>query len=51
MNGGCTLETYHDHRIAMSAYIAGLISDSPIEINEFHWVNISFPSLLIYLID
>jgi len=43
LKGGCTLETYHDHRIAMSAYIAGLISDSPIEINEFHWVNISFP--------
>lgn len=43
LKGGCTLETHHDHRIAMSAYIAGLISDSPIEINEFHWVNISFP--------
>lgn len=43
LKGGCTLETYHDHRIAMSAYIAGLIADSPIEINEFHWVNISFP--------
>ena len=43
LKGGCTLETYHDHRIAMSGYIAGLISDSPLEINEFHWVNISFP--------
>jgi 3-phosphoshikimate 1-carboxyvinyltransferase len=43
LKGGCTLETYHDHRIAMSTYIAGLISDNPIEINEFHWVNISFP--------
>ena len=43
LKGGCTLETYHDHRIAMSGYIAGLIADSPIEINEFHWVNISFP--------
>ncbi|MEI8390060.1 MAG: 3-phosphoshikimate 1-carboxyvinyltransferase [bacterium] len=43
LKGGCILETYHDHRIAMSAYIAGLIADSPIEINEFHWVNISFP--------
>lgn len=43
LKGGCTLETYHDHRIAMSDYIAGLISEKPIEINEFHWVNISFP--------
>jgi len=43
LKGECTLETYHDHRIAMSAYIAGLISDKPLEINEFQWVNISFP--------
>ncbi len=43
LKGKCTLETYHDHRIAMSAYIAGLIADKPIKINEFHWVNISFP--------
>lgn len=43
LKGECVLETYHDHRIAMSAYIAGLIADNPIEINEFDWVNISFP--------
>ncbi len=43
LKGGCVLETWHDHRIAMSAYVAGLIADSPVEINEFHWVNISFP--------
>jgi len=27
----------------MSGYIAGLIADNPIQINEFDWVNISFP--------
>lgn len=43
LKGGCTLETYGDHRIAMSAYIAGLISDKPLEINGFRHVNISFP--------
>jgi 3-phosphoshikimate 1-carboxyvinyltransferase len=43
LKGGSVVETYHDHRIAMSAYIAGLISDKPVEINEFHWTNISFP--------
>lgn len=43
LKGNCTLETYHDHRIAMAGYVAGLIADSPIEINEFDWVNISFP--------
>jgi len=43
LKGDCVLETYHDHRIAMSAYIAGLIADKSLEINEFQWVNISFP--------
>ena len=46
LKGNCTLECYHDHRIAMSAYIAGMISDSPIKINEFNWVNISFPEFV-----
>lgn len=43
LRGNCVLETYHDHRIAMCNYIAGLISLKPVNINEFHWVNISFP--------
>ncbi len=43
LKGGCTVETYHDHRLAMSLYTAGLICQEPIEINGFEWVNISFP--------
>lgn len=43
LKGGTTLECYHDHRLAMTGYVAGLICDSPIEINEFNWVDISFP--------
>ena len=39
-------ETYHDHRIAMSEYVAGLICNKPIQINQFEWVNISFPQFL-----
>jgi 5-enolpyruvylshikimate-3-phosphate synthase len=27
----------------MSGYVAGMVADSPININEFNWVNISFP--------
>lgn len=46
LNGDCEIECYHDHRIAMSAYIAGLICKKPIKINEFQWVNISFPEFL-----
>ena len=44
--GDCEIECYHDHRIAMSAYIAGLICKKPIKINEFQWVDISFPEFL-----
>lgn len=46
LNGDCEIECYHDHRIAMSAYVAGLICKKPIKINEFQWVNISFPEFL-----
>ncbi len=37
------LESYHDHRLAMSFYIAGLICQKDIYINDFEWTNISFP--------
>ena len=50
--GDCEIETYHDHRLAMSMYVAGLISERPIKINEFQWVDISFPefeNLMSYL--
>lgn len=43
LKGDCEIETYHDHRLAMSMYIAGLISEKPIKINDFQWVDISFP--------
>lgn len=46
LEGGCEINCYHDHRIAMSAYITGLICKKPIKINEFQWVNISFPEFL-----
>lgn len=46
LNGGCEIECYHDHRIAMSTYVAGLICKKPITINEFQWVDISFPEFL-----
>lgn len=43
LQGGAQVETYHDHRLAMSLYVAGLICEKPIQINGFEWVNISFP--------
>lgn len=46
LKGGCEIECYNDHRIAMSCYVAGLVCKKPIKINEFQWVNISFPEFL-----
>lgn len=43
LKGGCEIKTYHDHRLAMSLYVAGLICNKSIVINNFEWVNISFP--------
>lgn len=41
--GDMELDTYHDHRLAMTYYIAGLLCNKEICINNFEWVNISFP--------
>ena len=41
--GDCEVETYHDHRLAMSLYVSGLITKKEITINGFEWINISFP--------
>lgn len=46
IKGDAQCECYHDHRLAMSLYVAGLISKKPILINEFQWVDISFPEFL-----
>ena len=43
LKGNAELESYHDHRLAMSYYIAGLICENEIAINGFEWTKISFP--------
>lgn len=43
IKGGAELESYHDHRLAMSFYVAGLIAENEIAINGFEWTKISFP--------
>ena len=44
--GGSEVECYHDHRLAMSLYVAGLVCEQPVMINEFQWVDVSFPEFL-----
>lgn len=46
LKGGVELEVFHDHRLAMTYYVAGLICEKEILIKEFQWVNISFPEFL-----
>lgn len=43
LEGNAEINCYHDHRIAMSTYIAGMTCSSSIVINEFDWIGISFP--------
>ena len=43
LSGNVAVETYDDHRLAMSLYVAGLICKNPIAINGFEWAGISFP--------
>ncbi|MCM1010160.1 MAG: 3-phosphoshikimate 1-carboxyvinyltransferase [Fusobacterium sp.] len=44
--GGAEVETYHDHRLAMSLYVAGLVAEKEILVKDFEWVDISFPEFL-----
>lgn len=46
LTGGVELDCFHDHRLAMTYYIAGLICEKEILIKGFEWVNISFPEFL-----
>ena len=43
LKGNAELDVYHDHRLAMSFYVAGLVCEKEILINDFEWTNISFP--------
>lgn len=46
LKGGVTVDSHKDHRLAMTLYIAGLISHNEISIKNFEWVKISFPNFL-----
>ena len=46
LKGDAELETYHDHRLAMSWYVAGLVCDRPVVVNDFEWAGISFPEFV-----
>ena len=43
LKGGIKVNSFGDHRLAMSFYIAGLVSKEEIAIEGFEWTKISFP--------
>lgn len=46
LSGDTEVNSYKDHRLAMTLYVAGLICKQEISIKDFEWVNISFPEFL-----
>ena len=47
--GGNYVVTNHDHRIAMSMLVFGMVSDEPIVIDEISMIDTSFPNLGVFL--
>ncbi|WP_035267392.1 3-phosphoshikimate 1-carboxyvinyltransferase [Desulfitibacter alkalitolerans] len=43
IRGGVTLDSQHDHRIAMALAVAGLVADKGITIKNAEAINVSFP--------
>ena len=41
--GGCTIDAAHDHRIAMSFLVLGMVSQEPIEVTGAETIDTSFP--------
>jgi len=44
VTGGGVVTTHHDHRIAMSALILGLIAENPVSIDDASMIATSFPT-------
>jgi len=44
--GGGLVETHMDHRIAMSALVLGLASDTPVTVDDAAFIATSFPGFL-----
>lgn len=45
LSGGA-VDSFNDHRIAMSAAVASLVCDNPVKISRFEAINKSYPSFL-----
>ncbi len=43
---GCSVDSFGDHRIAMSMLIAGLAADGPVSVSDTACIGTSFPGFL-----
>jgi 3-phosphoshikimate 1-carboxyvinyltransferase len=43
---GGTVESFHDHRVAMAFSIAGAVSQKPVTIRDCQWIETSYPDFL-----
>ena len=46
VQGGCTIETHMDHRIAMSALVMGMASVEPVGVDSIDMIATSFPEFI-----
>ncbi len=46
ISGNCLINTFQDHRISMSAVIAGLVSKNPVHVDDSIMINTSFPGFI-----
>ena len=44
--GGGAVATHMDHRIAMSALVLGLMTDSPVTVDDAGFIDTSFPGFV-----
>lgn len=51
IKGGAVVETFHDHRIAMSFLILGMITKNPITIDDNSFIATSFPNFISLMND
>ena len=46
IKGDSEVNVYHDHRLAMTLYIAGLLAQKEMAVKDFQWVDVSLPEFL-----
>ena len=46
IKGDSEVNVYHDHRLAMTLYIAGLLAQKEMVVKDFQWVDVSLPEFL-----